>query len=194
MKRRIAVAALAAGMLLAGPAYAEMKAKEAYDYMTKTLSGEWTMSPASKQIGTTGAHKHPAVKRLLGTDKTGTAYKVIGRGATLMEHLLPGTMKEMVTMYYCDNYHDCQQLEATHYCAKQNHPAFIFNEKESKPGHLVFDCDEENSEVCDSDGPHIHQIILDLSENNNHLRASYLGYRDGEPDTKHSIYHFDRRK
>ena len=185
---------LAAAALAATTATAEMKAAEAYKYMTEVLKGEWKMSPADKQIGTTGAHLHPAVKRLLGTDRTGVAYKVIGRGATLQEDLLPNTMKQMVTMYYCDDFHDCTELQATHYCAKQNHPAFVFNEKESTPQKLVFDCDMERSEVCDSDESHIHQIILELSNNNNHLKSSYLAWKDGEPATKHSIYHFDRKK
>ena len=184
----------AAAALVTTAATAEMKAKEAYDYMTKVLVGEWKMSPADKQIGTTGAHLHPAVKRLLGTDRTGVAYKVIGRGATLQEDLLPNTMKQMVTMYYCNDFHNCTELQATHYCAKQNHPAFIFNEKESNPHKLVFDCDEENSEVCDSDEAHIHHIILELSNGNNHLKSSYIAYKNGERATKHSIYHFDRKK
>lgn len=194
MKRNLLAAALALSMAVAVPIMADMKPKEAYDHMVKVLTGEWTMSPADKQIGTTGAHLHPAVKRLLGTDRTGVAYKVIGRGATLQEDLLPNTMKQMVTMYYCDDFHHCTELQATHYCAKQNHPSFIFNTKKSTPTHLVFDCDEENSDVCDSDEPHIHQIILDLSNNNNHLKSSYIAYKNGELSDHHSIYHFDRRK
>ena len=194
MRRGLFAAMVAISLAAAIPVMAEMKPKEAYDHMVKVLSGEWTMSPADKQIGTTGAHLHPAVKRLLGSDRTGVAYKVIGRGATLQEDLLPNTMKQMVTMYYCDKFHACQELQATHYCAKQNHPSFVFNAKESTPTHLVFDCDEENSEVCDSDESHIHHIILDLSDDNNHLKSSYIAYKNGERASKHSIYHFDRRK
>lgn len=191
MKKSLMSIAMAA--LLVSSLSAEMKPAEAYKYMTEVLKGEWTMSPKEKQIGTTGAHEHPAVKRLLGTDKTGVAYKIIGRGATLQEDLLPHTMKQMVTMYYCDDYNDCNELQATHYCAKQNHPAFVFNTKESTPTKLVFDCDMERSEVCDSDESHVHQIILELSNNNNHLKSSYIVWKDGELATKHSIYHFDRR-
>ncbi|BDY11803.1 hypothetical protein [Hydrogenimonas cancrithermarum] len=191
MKKSLMGMAVAA--LLASSLSAEMRPVEAYKYMTEVLKGEWTMSPKEKQTGTTGAHEHPAVKRLLGTDKTGVAYKIIGRGATLQEDLLPNTMKQMVTMYYCDDYVDCNELQATHYCAKQNHPAFVFNAKESTPTKLVFDCDMERSEVCDSDESHVHHIILELSNNKNHLKSSYLVWKDGELATKHSIYHFDRR-
>ncbi len=186
--------ALLIGAVVGIGAQAQMQPKEAYDWMVKVLSGEWKMSPADRQIGTTGAHLHPAVKRLLGTDRVGVAYKVIGRGATLQEDLLPNTMKQMVTMYYCNDFHHCTQLEATHYCAKQNHPAFVFNTEESTKTHLVFDCDEENSDVCDSDEAHIHHIILDLSNHNNHLKSSYISYKNGERASKHSIYHFDRKK
>ncbi len=192
--RKSLIGLAAIGLLAGSTLMAEMKPDEAYKYMTEVLKGEWVMSPKEKQIDTTGAHEHPAVKRLLGTDRTGVAYKVIGRGATLQEDLLPNTMKQMVTMYYCDDYVDCTELQATHYCAKQNHPSFVFNTKESTPKKLVFDCDMERSDVCDSDESHVHHIILELSDNNNHLKSSYIVWKDGELATKHSIYHFDRRK
>jgi hypothetical protein len=172
---------------------AQMGPKEAYDYMVKVLPGDWKLSPASEQKDTTGAHNHPAVKRLLGTDKTGIEYKVIGRGSAIKEELLPGTMRHMVTMYHCDDFKECEELRATHYCAKQNQPSFVFNTKESSKKKLVFDCDEDRSEVCDSDDAHVHHIILELSNNNKHLKASYIVFKNGERANKHSIYHFDKK-
>ncbi len=189
MRKAVALLTLGAVMM-----WADMKPKEAFDYMKKVLPGVWTLSPASKQIDTTGAHNHPAVKRLLGTDKTGVEYIIIGRGSAIKEELLPNTVRWMVTMYHCDDYHNCKELRATHYCAKQNQPSFIFNTKESTKHKLVFDCDEERSEVCDSDESHVHRIILELSNDNNHLKSSYIVYKDGERAMKHSIYHFDRKK
>jgi len=178
---------------LAVAAVAQMEPKAAYDHMVKVLSGEWKLSPASEQKDTTGAHEHPAVKRMLGTEKTGIEYKVIGRGSTLKEELLPGTIRHMVTMYHCDDFKECNELRATHYCAKQNQPSFVFNTKESTPTKLVFDCDEERSEVCESDESHVHHIILELSNNNRHLKASYIVYEEGEKANHHSIYHFDKK-
>ncbi|BAF70319.1 hypothetical protein [Nitratiruptor sp. SB155-2] len=185
----------AVGMMLLGSiaAFAHMSSKEAFNYMKEVLPGQWTLSPASKQIGTTGAHNHPAVKRLLGTDKTGVEYTVIGSGSAIKEELLPDTIRWMVTMYHCDHYPECNKLLATHYCAKKNQPSFVFNEEESTPKKLVFDCDEERSEVCDSDESHVHHIILELSNNNKHLKASYIVYKNGERANTHSIYHFDKR-
>ncbi|MRJ02145.1 MAG: hypothetical protein GXO19_05105 [Epsilonproteobacteria bacterium] len=186
--REFLLIALTAGALLA-----QMAPREAYDHMVKVLPGEWKLSPAEKQIGTTGAHNHPAVKRLLGTEKTGMEYEVVGRGSSLKEELLPGTVRHMVTMYHCDDFKECNQLLATHYCAKQNQPSFIFNTKESTKTKLVFDCDEDRSEVCDSDEAHVHHIILELSNNYKHLKASYIVYKDGERAKEHSIYHFDKK-
>ncbi len=180
-------------ILLSTLLFADMSPKEAFDHMKKVLPGVWTLSPASEQKDTTGAHNHPAVKRMLGTDKTGVEYIVIGNGSAIKEELLPNTVRWMVTMYHCDNYHDCKELRATHYCAKQNQPSFIFNTKASTPTKLVFDCDEDRSEVCDSDESHVHHIILELSNNYKHLKSSYIVYKDGERHTKHSIYHFDKK-
>ncbi len=185
---------IAMSLLLCSMMFAQMQPKEAFDHMKKVLPGVWTLSPASKQTGTTGAHNHPAVKRLLGTDKTGVEYQVIGRGSALKEELLPNTVRWMVTMYHCDDFHECKELRATHYCAKQNQPSFIFNTKESTKTKLVFDCDEDRSEVCDSDEPHVHHIILELSNNNRHLKSSYIVYKDGERASTHSIYHFDKKE
>ncbi len=189
MRKVVAGISLMATVLLA-----DMSPKEAFEYMKKTLTGVWTLSPASKQTGTTGAHNHPAVKRLLGTQKTGVEYIIIGRGSAIKEELLPNTVRWMVTMYHCDDFHECKELRATHYCAKQNQPSFIFNTKESSKNKLVFDCDEERSEVCDSDESHVHQIILELSNNNKHLKSSYIVYKDSERANKHSIYHFDKKE
>ena len=180
-------------ILLSTLLFADMSPKEAFDHMKKVLPGVWTLSPASEQKDTTGAHNHPAVKRLLGTDKTAMDYKVIGRGSSLKEELLPGTIRHMVTMYHCDDFKECNELRATHYCAKQNQPSFVLNTKESTKTKLVFDCDEERSDWCDSDDAHVHHIILELSNNYKHLKASYIVYKDGERADKHTIYHFDKK-
>ncbi len=187
MRKLFALGCLSVALL------AQMGPKEAYEHMVKVLPGEWKLSPASQQKDTTGAHNHPAVKRLLGTDKVGMEYKVIGRGSALKEELLPGTVRHMVTMYHCDDFKECNELRATHYCAKQNQPSFVFNTKKSTKNRLVFDCDEERSEVCDSDEAHVHHIILELSKGNRHLKASYIVYKDGERANTHSIYHFDKK-
>ncbi len=170
----------------------KMTPKEVYNRMVEVLSDSWYLSPEEAQIDTTGAHKNRAIAHLVGDEEAiGTKYKVIGRGATLQEVLLPDTMKSMVTMYHCNSYTNCTELWATHYCAKQNQPRFILNLEETTPNKFVFDCDM-STELCNSAEDHIHKMIFELSDEDDHLKASYLAWKDKKLRKKHSIYHFDR--
>ena len=161
-----------------------------FEWMETALMGEWTLSPETAQTGTE-SYRHPALKALVGTDRTGMAYKYIGRETTIQEDLLPDTAKQMVTMYHCKDI-ACTTLKATHYCTKQNQPEFIANLKESTPERFVFECDM-TTELCRSREDHVHTIIHELSQEGRHLKSSYLSWKDGKPNTVHSIYHFDRR-
>jgi len=170
----------------------KITAKEVYDRMVLMLSDSWYLSEEKKQIDTTGAHKNKMITHLVGDDEAiGTQYKVIGRGATFEEVLLPNTMKSMVTMYHCNSFTNCTQLKATHYCAKQNQPEFILNLEETTDNKFVFDCDM-STELCNSAEDHIHKMIFELSDEDDHLKASYLAWKDKKLREKHSIYHFDR--
>lgn len=181
------------GLISVSYCYAdEMTAMEAYNRMSTILIGEWSLSPEAKQIDTTGAYKHKAVYPLVGTDATAIAYKIIGKGATLQEDLLPDTAKQMVTMYHCNNFFNCTELRATHYCAKKNQPQFILNTKESTKDLFIFDCNMQ-TDLCNSDQDHVHRIIHELSDNGSHLKSSYLGWKNQTPNEKNSIYHFDRK-
>lgn len=165
---------------------------EIYEYMKTALKGEWKLSSEDKQIDTTGAYKNPLVYPLVGTDRTAVAYKEIGFGSTLQEDLLPNTKKQMVTMYHCNDYVDCTELWATHYCTKMNQPKFILDLNNSNKEKLIFNCDMETV-LCKSNEDHIHKIILEFSNNGDHLKTSYLGWTDQKPNKKNSIYHFDRK-
>ena len=170
----------------------KITAMKIYEQMTFILLDEWSLSPAEAQIDTTGAYKNKAIAHLVGNkEAVGTSYKVIGRGATLEERLLPNTLKEMVTMYHCNSFTNCTELKATHYCAKQNQPEFLLNLEESTTTKFVFDCDM-STELCNSAEDHIHKMIFELSEEDDHLKASYLAWKDKKLRKKHSIYHFDR--
>jgi len=160
--------------------------------MRTALGGEWKLSPAEKQIDTTDAYKHKYVLPLVGTESTAVAYKLIGYGSTLQEDLLPNTKKQMVTMYHCDDYIDCTQVLATHYCTKMNQPQFIMDLKNSTKEKLIFNCDMK-TKLCNSSEDHIHKIILEFSNNGKHLKSSYLGWTDQKPNKKNSIYHFDKK-
>jgi len=164
---------------------------EMYEYMRTALGGDWKLSPADKQLGTT-SYKSKYLTSLVGTDKTGTAYKLIGFGSTLQEDLLPDTEKQMVTMYHCDDYIDCTEVLATHYCSKMNQPQFKMDLKKSTKETLVFDCNME-TKLCNSNEDHVHTIILEFTNKGQHLKASYLGWTNQKPNKNNSIYHFDKK-
>ena len=179
------------GLLSISSIAEEIDPLDMYEHMRTALNGEWTLSAEDKQIGTT-AYKNKLVYPLVGTDITALAYKAIGFGSSLQEDLLPDTRKQMVTMYHCDDYVDCEQLQATHYCTKMNQPQFILDEKTSTKEKIIFDCNMEST-LCKSNEDHIHQIILEFSNGGKHLKSSYLGWTDQKPNTKNSIYHFDKK-
>jgi len=169
----------------------DAKAEIVYDKMFEILNGDWRLSPESAQEGTT-SYKNPKISFLVGTQETAISYKLIGAGATIQEDLLPNTKKQMVTMYFCNSFLECTQLRATHYCTKQNNPEFILNEDETTDTKIVFDCNMDTP-LCNSDEDHVHKIIHELSNNNTHLKSSYLGWTNQTPNQKNSIYHFDKK-
>ena len=178
-------------LLLSTTAYAEEEIDGwvLFDWMDQTLSGEWRLSPAEKQLGT-NSYKNKAVLPLVGTDKPGISFKLIGHETTIQEDLLPNTTKQMVTMYHCKDI-ACTTLKATHYCVKQNQPEFIANLEQSTPTRFVFECNM-NTELCQSNEDHVHTIIQEITENGRHLKSSYLSWENKKPKNKSSIYHFDR--
>jgi len=164
---------------------------EMYEYMRTALVGNWKLSPADKQLGTT-SYKSKYLTSLVDTDATATAYKLIGFGSTLQEDLLPDTQKQMVTMYHCDDYIDCTQVLATHYCTKMNQPQFKMDLKNTTKEKIIFNCNME-TKLCNSNEDHIHKIIMEFSNGGKHLKTSYLGWTDQKPNKKNSIYHFDKK-
>lgn len=161
------------------------EAVEQFQFLTE-LNGSWKLAPASMQEGK--ATQNKAVAPLLGTDKVAMSFKVIGKGSTVQENLLPGTKKEMATMYHCDNFKSCQKLEATHYCAKQNQPE-LTAEEFSKGKSVVMTCNPD-SLLCQSNEGHVHKIKHELISDN-HLKTTYTIYKDGK-FKKNSAYHFVR--
>lgn len=157
-----------------------------YGWM-KQLGGAWTLAPAAYQQGK--ATQHKLVAPLVGTDTTTMEFKVIGMGSTVQENLLPGTKKEMATMYHCSDV-SCSKLAAKHYCVKQNQPELLAN-LANDHNTLTFDCDM-STELCQSKQNHIHRISHALSNNGNHLTTTYTTFNDGEY-MKDSVYHFVRK-
>ena len=133
-------------------------------YKTLTLlDGDWMLSPASEQEG--GATKKGPAAKLIGTDMTAMSFKVIGKGSAVQENLLPGTGKEMVSMYHCNDFKNCSQVQAKHYCAKQNQPELILDAAKSNDSIIVMACDM-NTSLCNSAEGHVHGIKHELSQDN----------------------------
>ena len=153
------------------------------------LDGDWILSSSDKQEGGT-TKKGPAAK-LVGTDKTAMSFKVVGKGSAVQENLLPGTGKEMATMYHCDNFKNCSRVQAKHYCAKQNQPELLLDADKTTGNVIVMSCDM-NTALCNSAEGHVHAIKHELSQDNKHLRTTYTIYKNGKFE-KDSIYHFDRK-
>jgi len=172
--------------LLGMVSYAD-DAEDIYATM-KTLKGEWVLSPADKQEGE--ASKNVIVAPLVGTDRIGMKFRIIGLGSTVQEILLPDTQKEMVTMYHCMDAF-CGEVKATHYCVMQNQPEMLADE-ESTETKLIYNCNME-TELCQSDEMHIHKITHELSNNGKHLKSTYSSWKDGEYSGD-IIYVFDRKE
>ena len=166
--------------------HATDSARPQYQAMTE-LQGEWSLSPIKQQEGK--ATQHKLVAPLLGTDTTAMSFKLIGKGSTVQENLLPETGKEMVTMYHCNDT-ACSQVKATHYCVKQNQPEMLVDPA-STSTRLVYNCDM-STDLCQSKQNHVHKITHELSNSGKHLKTTYTSYNNGTY-LKDSIYHFDRK-
>lgn len=173
-------------LVISNSAFAADNPRQVYEWM-KQLDGQWVLSPAEQQQG--GASKHPLVAPLVGTSEVAMNFKQIGSGSTVQEDLLPGTARQMVTMYHCGD-SDCTAVKATHYCVKQNQPEMLAS-LDSTANRLVFDCDM-NTELCQSWDDHVHQISHELSQDGQHLKTVYSSFLNGE-HSKETIYHFDRK-
>jgi hypothetical protein len=174
--------------LIINSGWAAPAAQANYDTLA-SLKGDWKLAPADKQQG--GATKKGPAAKMIGTDKTAMSFKVIGKGTTVQENLLPGTGKEMATMYHCNKFKDCSQVEAKHYCAKKNQPELVLDAGASSDRMVTLNCDM-SSDLCKSNEGHIHKITHELSADNKHLKTSYTTFKDGKYK-KDSIYHFVRK-
>lgn len=185
------IARIGLTLLFISALQAEDDAWDMFDEMSEALGGKWTLSAPQKQTGTL-SYQHPGLKEIVGNPKrVGIEFTLIGGEVTLMEDLLPHTVKKMVTMYHCKDI-ACTTLKATHYCSKQNQPQFIMNLKKSGGNTFVFDCDM-STELCQSKEDHVHQIVHQLSEGGKHLKISYFSWQEGKLKKSHSIYHFDKQ-
>lgn len=156
-------------------------AKEVYESMEE-LNGQWQLSKSKKQQGSCAFDKEIQDKIDIGI-----AFKYIGMDTTIQEDLLPGTGRQMVTMYHCKDI-ACTMLKATHYCVKRNQPEFILNLEKSTDEKFVFDCDM-STELCNSAENHVHQIVHELNDDS--LSIYYNSWKNKKP-IKSTACHFER--
>ena len=185
--KSINIAAILVSVLLMNTAWADSNVAGHYKTLT-LMKGDWKLSPANQQEG--GATKKGPAAKLMDTDTVAMRFKVIGKGSTVQESILPDTGKEMATMYHCNESKNCKQVEAKHYCVKQNQPELVLDTKKSTDSTIVMNCDVR-SPLCNSTEAHIHNIKHELSQDNNHLKSTYTSYKNSKVQKK-SIYHFDR--
>ena len=181
---------LSVGLLPLDPIRAQQETARSAFKTLALLEGEWMLAPANKQEG--GATKKGPAAKLIGTDKTAMSFKVIGKGSTVQENLLPGTGKEMATMYHCNNIKDCTVLQAKHYCAKQNQPELLFDTADIRKNAIAMKCDMD-TKLCSSGEGHVHMIRHEISEDKNQLKTTYVIYEGGK-FAKNSVYHFERKR
>ena len=184
--KRLSILLLTPVLLIFSSLTSAEQAPKQYQLLTQ-LQGQWKLAPASMQEGK--ATKNKLVAPLLGTDKIAMDFKVIGKGSTVQENLLPGTPKEMATMYHCNDAKNCTQVKATHYCAKRNQPELVAT-TEAASNAITMSCDM-NSELCKSKEGHVHSIKHQLSKDNLRLKTTYTIFKNGKFE-KDSIYHFSR--
>ena len=183
--KKVILSFITVSFFLNMPCYAD-NAGQIYNSM-KGLEGEWALSSADVQEGK--ATKHKLVAPLVGTDAVGMSFKLVGKGSTVQESLLPDTKKEMVSMYHCKDA-SCTQVKATHYCVKQNQPE-MEADLSSTANYLAYNCDM-STDLCQSGQDHIHKIKHELSDDGRHLKTTYTSWKDGKY-LKDSVYHFDRK-
>lgn len=136
------------------------------------LEGEWKLSKTEKQQGS--CHFEEGEE-----PDVGIAFKYIGRNTTIQEDLLPGSEKQMVTMYHCKDI-ACSNIKGTHYCVKMNQPEYIANLKESTPNKIVMECDM-STELCNSNENYVFKVVHEISADGKHLKSSYLSKKDKKP-------------
>jgi hypothetical protein len=144
----------------------------------KSLAGEWITESMQE-----GADAKPEKKT---DDKVSHVFSVISAGSTVMEHMLPGTPYEMVTMYHLDG----PDLVLTHYCAAGNQPR-MKAEKTDDANKIVFKFAGGSNMDPAKDG-HMHDLTWTFTDPD-HARAEWT-YWDGGKKGEVTIFELKRKK
>ncbi|MCG3138569.1 MAG: hypothetical protein HJJLKODD_02434 [Phycisphaerae bacterium] len=143
------------------------------------LSGwAWARDEQHKHPQPTGPTPLDAFKKLAGewevVDKSQgesqIIFKVVSNGSAVMEHMLPGTDHEMITMYHLNG----PELMLTHYCAAGNQPRMKATHVSDKEVTFEF-VDGTNMQPTDG---HMHAVKYTFVDDN-HYTAEWTYFEGG---------------
>src|SRR3569833_3999950 len=101
-----------------------------------------------------------------------SSIRVTAGGSVVEERLLPGTRKEMVTMYHKEG----SDLVLTHYCALGNQPRMKLD-TQSDATHLRFLC-VRTGNVANADEMHMDRVAITLRDAD-HFSAEWGANKKG---------------
>lgn len=110
-------------------------------------------------------------------DVTVTYRKTAG-GTALVETLMPGTPKEMITVYTKTK--DGWML--THYCLG-NQPRMYAKADAAKPNTLTFELCTEGSTNMTINDQHMHSLVMTMTDAN-HVKQEWTMWKDGKEGAK----------
>lgn len=125
------------------------------------LVGEWTSADANKD----------------GQPDVTVTYRKTAGGTALVETLMPGTPKEMITVYTKTK--DGWML--THYCLG-NQPR-MYAKAGATPNTLTFELCAEGSTNMTINDQHMHSLVLTMTDAN-HIKHEWTMWKDGKAADK----------
>ena len=111
-------------------------------------------------------------------------YELTSGGTAITEKLMPGTLNEMVSIYYKDG----KSLAMTHYCAKGNHPEMKL--KKSSDTAISFEMVGVKG-ISSAKEAHMHAITLSMPDANT-LKQDWVNFQDGKKNMT-AIFSFKRK-
>jgi len=165
MLKKFSIAILSS-LVLSLPATAEMTSDELFEVLT-SFEGEWDFIEGEQRGSCTKGDDADAA----------IVFKMVGLGTAIQEDLMPGSDYQMVTMYHQEDLND-KEVIGTHYCVKQNQPAFRADLKNSTPEKIIFECDETRSKLCKAKqeypGSYVDSVVYELEDDGDTLTVHYL--------------------
>jgi hypothetical protein len=141
-------------------------------------------SAGEKLAASTNAQRFEALKKLAGdwvavgkdgkpTDQVISSFRITSAGTALQETIMPGTEKEMVTLYHLDG----DDLVLTHYCMLGNQPHM-----RAEPGGDVNSITFKftgATNLKSTDEHHMNEVTFTL-DGGDHFKAEWAGCKDGK--------------